>query len=83
MGCRTRVDIDAVMRDRVIPLLAEYFFEDWERIRLVLGETTDAGAFLARNRLDSPPGLEDPGPQRWRYAVLEPFTKDAYAQFLT
>ncbi|WP_245516366.1 AAA family ATPase [Methylobacterium segetis] len=80
MGCRTRADIDAVMRDRVIPLLAEYFFEDWDRIRLVLGETTDAGAFLARVRLEPPPGLEDAGPERWRYAVHDTFGAHAYTQ---
>jgi 5-methylcytosine-specific restriction protein B len=82
MRCRSRGDIDAVMRDRVIPLLAEYFFEDWERIRLVLGEMTDAGAFLARTPLTPPPGLEDPGPDRWRYVVRESFAEDAYAQLL-
>ena len=80
MGCRTRADVDAVMRERVIPLLAEYFFEDWERIRLVLGETSDAGAFLARARLDPPPGLDDPRPDRWRYTVREAFADAAYAQ---
>lgn len=83
MSCRTRADVDTVMRDRVIPLLAEYFFEDWERIRLALGETTDTGAFLARTRLDPPPGLEDPGPDRWRYTLHDVFNAHAYMQLQT
>lgn len=84
LNCRTRTDIDAVMRDRVIPLLAEYFFEDWERIRLVLGEgeTGDRGAFLKRTPLKPPRGLEDHGPDRWSYAVRETFADDAYLRLL-
>lgn len=72
------------MRDRVIPLLAEYFFEDWERIRLVLGEgeTGDRGAFLNRTPLKPPRGLEDHGPDRWSYAVRETFADDAYLRLL-
>ena len=63
-GCTSRADVDAVMRNRVIPLLAEYFFEDSEKIAAVLGDAAlhdgpIKGGFLKRSVLKAPPGLED------------------------
>ena len=34
----TEESLPAIFRDRIIPLLAEYFFEDWEKIRVVLAD---------------------------------------------
>ena len=64
MSCTSRADVDAVMRHRVIPLLAEYFFEDSEKIAAVLGDAAShqgpiSGGFLNRSLLKAPPGLED------------------------
>jgi 5-methylcytosine-specific restriction protein B len=38
IGCETAEQVHAAMRDKVIPLLQEYFFEDWSRIHGVLGD---------------------------------------------
>lgn len=36
MKCESRADIDKVFRNKIIPLLQEYFFDDYERINEVL-----------------------------------------------
>jgi 5-methylcytosine-specific restriction protein B len=67
------------MRHRVIPLLAEYFHEDWGKIAAVLG---DAGGnrFLSREALVAPPGFESEyGGERYRWHVRGEFDADAYA----
>lgn len=56
--CRTRAQIDSALRDSVIPLLKEYFFEDWSRVATVLegkvvseGEELN-GRFISGRRLE-------------------------------
>ena len=61
IDCTSRADVDAVMRHKVIPLLAEYFFEDAEKIAAVLGDAAShdgpiEGGFLNRSLLKAPPG---------------------------
>ena len=73
IGCERREQVDAVMRDKVIPLLQEYFFEDWGRVAAVLGERGyGEGAFLNRRTLVDPTGQQGPsraqGAHRARFA---------------
>jgi 5-methylcytosine-specific restriction protein B len=35
-------ELKAVFKNKIIPLLEEYFFEDWQKIRLVLGDNQKA-----------------------------------------
>lgn len=82
--CASRDDVDAVMRHKVIPLLAEYFYEDWSKVALVLGDANadTPGKFLDRSELKPPAGLAfEGGDARWRWTVRPEFGSDAYADF--
>lgn len=76
MGCANRDEVDAVMRDKVIPLLQEYFFEDWSRIRAVLGD-----GFIGKRMIKAPPGID--GGDRESWIVRDSFTEDAYTRLLS
>jgi hypothetical protein len=77
LGGDSCANIDAVMRDKVIPLLQEYFFEDWGRIAAVLGEPTGkGGGFLDCRKLKDPTGRD--GEERESWSVRKVFSADAY-----
>jgi hypothetical protein len=81
LGCGTKESIDEVMRAKVIPLLAEYFYENWERVREALGEIEDDGGFIIRRKLAPVAAREgDYVNERWRYSVRDTFSHEAYRQ---
>ena len=83
MGCKSRDELEDVMRHKVVPLLVEYFYEDWAKIWRVLGEPEEGeGAFLHRQKLAIPKWEEeaDLDTERWRYTVRNKFAAHAFAQ---
>ena len=68
LSCKTLEDVEKVFRNKVIPLLQEYFFDDYEQIRLVLGEK-----FIKRELL---PSLGDVM-EKYRYTINEEAFKDS------
>ena len=79
LSASSRQDVDEIMRRKVIPLIAEYFYDDWEKVRAVLGGTD---AFVTGKELETPPGLDGAGETRFRWAVRPSFAEDAYAELL-
>ncbi|MEI7526513.1 MAG: AAA family ATPase [Mariniphaga sp.] len=43
INCKSKSDICIAFRDKIIPLLQEYFYKDWEKIQLVLGDIKQWG----------------------------------------
>lgn len=44
--------LKAIFQNKIIPLLEEYFFEDWQKIRLVLGDNQKESQFQIISDLD-------------------------------
>ncbi len=79
MNAKTREGIDEIMRCKIIPLLAEYFYEDWQKVQAILGGTDD---FVRKEKLNPPPGLENEGDKRYRWTIRERFGDDAYTRLI-
>jgi len=79
INVKTLDDLDVVFRRKVIPLLQEYFYENWAKVQLALNDQVD-GFVKVTN--DVPKGLESVtegyGP-RPRYRLIDAaFSKAAY-----
>ena len=63
-----------VLINRVIPLLQEYFYEDWSKVAAVLGDGPQGPSrFLEARRLTAPPGIaaDDFSGERLRWRVKD------------
>lgn len=87
MSCLSKDSVDRVMRRKVLPLLQEYFFEDWTKVATVLGDAdapAGQGKFVAWDHLKPPSGTDeadddDGGHRRW--SIRPKFDDDAYERF--
>ena len=86
MGCASRADVDAVMRHKIIPLLAEYFYEDWTKVAAALGEkyqgaVDSQGRFLDRRRLGPTNGssFDEEAAPRYRWSIRDTFSYEGFA----
>jgi 5-methylcytosine-specific restriction protein B len=80
INCTSRDGVEDVMRYKVIPLLAEYFYEDWGKVAAVLGDADESegdrqGGFLDRTKLPAPKGMGSEGDvsSRFRWTVRDKF----------
>lgn len=81
IDARSKDEVDRIMRHKIIPMLAEYFHEDWNRVRAVLG---GGDGFIEKKKLGAPPELDnvDIGEDRYRWTIREDFRKEAYDRLI-
>lgn len=79
MGAQTKEQVDRIMRGKIIPLIAEYFHEDWSKVRAVLG---GGSGFVERTELAAPPGEWGDGETRYRWTIKQKFSSDAYGELI-
>jgi hypothetical protein len=63
----TKASLDEVMQSKIIPLLGEYFYDDWEKVRVALNDTGQW--FIGVEKLSPPGMLQDEGQERSRYSI--------------
>ncbi len=67
IGCN-KTEFNDIFRNKIIPLLQEFFYNDWETLRAVLGESGDKnGAFVVK--LKAPDGMKVKTKWRWWFDV--------------
>ena len=81
MGKRSREAVDGVMRNKIIPLIVEYFYDDWTKVQAVLG---GGNHFVRKDELGSLSGVDGgAGDDRFRWTIRDEFPADAYDRLIS
>ena len=75
MKAKDRDDLDRIMRQKVIPVIVEYFHDDWQSVQAILGGTDD---FVKRKKIIPPPGVDAAYENRYRWRIQDQFPENAY-----
>lgn len=78
-------DLVSIMKNKVIPLLQEYFYGDWEKIELILGgagKKYDDKFFIAKEKMQPSKlfksNIANEYSDQYKYFVVENPTKEAF-----
>lgn len=78
MGVADKSSLDSAMKNKVIPLLQEYFYDDWEKIQLMLNdgfiEKTAQDVSKLFDTIDDEYMEED----KYTYSIANDFSVDSY-----
>ncbi len=79
IGIKTKADLDNVFKNKVIPLLQEYFYDDWEKIQMILGkgfiEKEEIRKNIFADEFQKSEYLEDGS---IKYTIKDSFDENAY-----
>ena len=79
MGVDGKAGVDRVMQHKIIPLIAEYFYDDWNKVQAVLGGGDE---FVRKESLPVPPNLEGESEKRYRWTIQKDFSEKAYDRLI-
>jgi 5-methylcytosine-specific restriction enzyme B len=73
MGAESLADIEVIFRRKVLPLLQEYFYDDWAKIKLILKDSVGNFVTVSQSTLDGDDEVRE------LYSINpNPFDQDAF-----
>ncbi len=75
-GCNTKAKLDEIFRVNIIPLLAEYFYGDWNDIKIILNDDNDY--FITENEKPKYKIIDKSRKNNKIYTINKPFKDGGY-----